>query len=108
MEVKLFEVRDVGTTMVVIGLRLGAQSQKESRMLSRCGFEKPSDYVLCGDLDGGKFAMTYDKYDFCQDSRTKFVAFGYIQDHWDRLETGAVVDVEFVLNERSEPKAGEI
>lgn len=107
METKLLEVRDRGTMMVVIGIRPAPRSDIERQMMYRCGFNTPQDYVLLGDLDGGKFAMTYDKYDYYQSSRTKFVAYGYIQEHWDELQSGDLIDVELILGESTEMKASE-
>lgn len=107
MKTKLFEVRDRGTTLVLMATRLGSRTYIESQMLVRCGFVSTEDYVLIGALDGGKFDVTYDKFDH-RHSRTKFAAYGYIQDNWDRLETGAVIDVEFILGETAQPKEREI
>ena len=50
---------------------------------------------------------TYDPFAWGSDTRTYQVAHQYIIDHFDELESGAVVDVEFILKETTEPKKSE-
>ena len=40
--------------------------------------------------------------------RTYPVAHKYIYEHWDELEDGSVVDVQFILGERATPKVSEL
>ena len=109
MEIKLFEIRDRGTTIKAMAIRLGGiESKKESRLLASAGFGQSAvdhqEYVLFGDMDGGKFQMSSDAYDW---DRTKHNAHLYVQEHWDELKTGDLVDVQFILGETAEPKQTE-
>lgn len=44
---------------------------------------------------------------FLWNDRTFATAHHYIIEHWDNLEYGAVIDVEFILGETDEPKKSE-
>lgn len=55
-------------------------------------------------LDGVK--AEYDPYSWGP-SRTLRVVHGHIIQHWDELKSGDVIDVEFLLGERPEPKVSE-
>jgi len=39
--------------------------------------------------------------------RTKLISHKYICEHWDELKSGDVVDVEYILGIRDEPKTSE-
>ena len=53
-------------------------------------------------------AATYLKAAAKADDRTYHVAHLYVQQHWDEITSGDVVDVEFVLGETDAPKESEI
>ena len=40
-------------------------------------------------------------------NRTMTTAHVYIEQHWDRIEDGSVIDVEFILKETKAPKISE-
>jgi hypothetical protein len=50
-------------------------------------------------VQGGRYKGTADSFDWGQNPRTYFLAHRYIERHFDELEEGAVVDVEFVSGE---------
>ena len=103
MTVKLFEVRDRGTTMAMIGIacaRVEARSEREILLLERAGYGDRC--ILLGSLDGGKFA--YDPYDQFNGARTRGAAHLYIEENWDSLKSGDIIDVEFILGETPAPK----
>lgn len=107
METKLFEVRDRGTLIAVITIRLGCRNEQERYLLSRCGYGKQKEeqekYVLYAGLQ--EYEMQYDP--FKQPNRTRHVSHKYILEHWDKLTSGEVIDVEYILGESSYKKVSE-
>jgi len=117
MEIKLFEIRDRGTTIKGMAIRLGSplggkrsETPRETRMLASAGFGDDeldhNHYVLLGDMGGGSFKMESSAYQW-SGSRTMKVAHEYIEENWDKLKTGDLVDVQFILGETGEPKHSE-
>lgn len=109
MELKMFEIRDSGTYIPIIAIKLGAENLAQLHMLGRAGYglipEEQSKYVLLAQIDGGIGTITTDLYAW--GNRTMRTAHEYIQNNFDSLENGAVVDVEFVLGETKQPKISE-
>lgn len=107
MQTKLFEIRDRATFIPCIAILLNgfdhSLTDAERWLLRRAGYG--DDCVLFGRLDGGGFC--YDPYDFPPNPRTLRVAHDYISKHFYELESGAVVDVEFILDESQKPKTSE-
>lgn len=50
--------------------------------------------------------MTCDPYDWGQ-NRSRHFAHKWLIEHFDEIESGAVVDVEFILGETKKPKLSE-
>ena len=111
MHVKLFEIRDQATFMPVIAIKPDGSDQRARWLWSRAGYgTAPSDqseYVLVGRLAGGTGQLSCDPYDWGGGARTMKVAHQHIIEHWYELETGAVIDVQFILKETEEPKVSE-
>lgn len=112
MQVKLFEVRDRATFIPCFGIlmapadgRANASWEEEDYLLRRAGFGFDNPLVIFGRLEGG--GCQWDPYAWSVPPRTVPEAHRYVAAHWDELESGDVVDVEFVLGERTEPKASE-
>jgi hypothetical protein len=113
MVVKLFEIRDAGTMIPAMATMLIARSDAEQWLLRRGGFaegmvqheESPLGcYIILWPLTGGH--ATWDPYGPSR-ARTYQVAHNYILKHWRELTSGDVIDVEFLLGERAEPKVSE-
>ena len=111
IETKLFEVRDRMTMIPVMACRMGESESHEAilkdqerRLIRRSGFDMnyPSIYLVW--LENRRAG--YDPFSWGP-SRTLGVAHKYIDDHWPELESGAVVDVEFILGETNTPKESE-
>lgn len=109
MEVKLFELRDAGTFIPVIAIKPDSRSEVEFWLLERAGYgdtqEHQRDYVLFGRLDGTSM-LVYDPFEW-GGSRTMHVAHQYAIDRWNDLVSGEVIDVEFILGLKAEPKESE-
>lgn len=107
MTLKLLEIRDVATFIPVAALRLdsiGATDQ-ELWLLGRSGFRHGSEAVFLMKLQTG--GGEYDPYEWCSGSRTMQVAHCYIEKHFAKLNSGDVVDVEFLLGLTPKPKTSE-
>lgn len=115
MRVKFFELRDAATFIPVFAFKTrgfgnelgGDPTDQERWLLRRCGFGPASTCVIVGKLEcsGVDRNCTYDPYAW--GGRTYPVAHQYIEEHFDELQSGAVIDVEFLLGERETPKVSE-
>lgn len=110
MQVKLFEIRDRMTFIPVMCVRFDwadesehSPSLAERYLIRRCGYG-PRPEVIMTKLAGGEVAHC-DPHAW--GGRTLNNAHLYISDHWHELESGSVVDVEFILGEVAEPKQSE-
>ena len=100
---KTFEVRDRATTMPVLAVRLDPANEAERWCHSHTGYgihpESQKGFVLCMRLAGGEGKFDCDPSGWGGDTRTMPIAHKFIAEHFDELETGSVVDVEFILGE---------
>lgn len=107
---KLLEVRDEGTFIPVLAIKFDAQNEQERYLLSRSGYGKtPSEqagYVLLAMIGGSHPKITCDAYDW-DNGRTMKHAHLWLLKHWDKIESGGVLDVAFVNGETAAPKASE-
>ena len=114
MECKLIEVRDSGTFIPMLAVKLDPRCsgsdffadvcdrcRRNRWLLSRAGYGASENeqglYVLLVEINGGSGRSNCDPYDWPTGARTITVAHRYILDHWCEIETGAVVDVEHIL-----------
>jgi hypothetical protein len=104
---KTFEVRDRGTCMSVLAIRLTPTDERDRFLLARAGYgrtaDKQSEYVLLIDL----VKAPHDPYGHDTSARTIPRAHAIIRDAFDTLENGAVVDIEYLLKETEAPKESE-
>ena len=118
METKLIELRDEGTTMVVLGIKFRNVSEWDAAALSRAGYghdeESREWYVMLADMNGGVSEAHTDPFGWrtAKHGRTLFEAHRWLRDNefaWDSLPAdGALIDVRVILGERNEPVASEI
>lgn len=106
METKLFEVRDRGTFMPVICIKLQPGNEADRYLLAIAGYgltqKKQSEYILYGKVAGGNFMCSVTEHDY--GFRSGPISHQHIQKHWDELTSGDVIDVEFILGETEAPK----
>lgn len=104
---KTFEVRDKGTFMPVLAIKLTPADERDRWLLARAGYgstpEAQGDYVLFLKLEDAP----YDAHKHNTRARTMPLAHEHIRDHFDELENGAVVCVEFLNGERVTAKRSE-
>jgi hypothetical protein len=111
VEVKLFEIRDEGTFMPVMCIRLTSTTEEERYLLARAGYGvdymSQRQYIQMINLAGGSGHSCCDPYEWPGGATTLPEAHKHIIEHWDALETGDVVDVEYVNGRTSESKVSE-
>lgn len=109
MIAKTFEIRDAATFIPVLAIRLDPGNEADRYLLARAGYSRDpgqqSEYVMLCGLNGGCDLATSDPYDW--PNRTRQVAHNHIAVHFDALDSGAVIDVEFILGLRDTPKVSE-
>jgi hypothetical protein len=105
---KTLEIRDKGTFIPALAVQLGPTCEADRWLLARAGFglspTNQANYVILVHLEGDE--SHYDPHAWSH-ARTMPVAHSFILENFDRLEDGAVVDVEFILGESQVPKVSE-
>lgn len=108
MEVKLFEIRDVHTFIPVMAIKLCGRSEQERYLLYRAGFGRTwrtqSEYILMSTF-GTNAHTTVDP--FTWKSHTLEEAHVEILHKWSHLNSGDVIDLEYLRGESLEPKKSE-
>lgn len=108
---KTFEIRDTRTFIPVLAVKLEPGCEKDRYLLARAGYGPvpliQAEYVMLCDLKGGEGVCSSDPYQWHVNSRTYRVAHSHISKNFDALESGSVVDIQFLLNETLAPKQSE-
>jgi hypothetical protein len=95
---KTIEIRDSGTLIPALAIQV---SGEDGWLMRRAGFGGPMVYLLALATERAR----YDPYNW--DNRTMKVAHLFIEEHFDELRDGDVVDVHFILGETPAPKQSE-
>lgn len=107
MIVKLFEIRDVKTFIPVMAIKLSGRTEPERYLISRTGFGKtPGEqkrFVILVRLNDQKGQYDPEKWN----CRTMTTAHAEIVKNWERYQSGAVIDVEYILGESTFIKVSE-
>jgi hypothetical protein len=105
MEVKCLEIRDKATFCPVICIRPVPENDAQRYLLARDGYviDEFSECVIL--IKPQCRGVSYDPYNW--GDRTFKTAHSWIEEYWDDLEDGDVVDVEFILCETAEKKRSE-
>lgn len=121
LETKTFEIRDRATFIPVIVTKIQKDkrsedlvpfevllnNEAENYLLGRAGWAGGQSLFYMTSLVNQKTARWPHDWGGPQTNRTYYHAHDYIQDNWDSLESGDVVDVEFILDEVDSPKTSE-
>lgn len=108
IEIKFFEVRDHGTCMPAIAIKMShvGRNEAEQFLLENAGYAPDEVSAVCIFLAFiGVNVCNYDPYSW--KDRTKQVSHLYIEENFDNLESGSVVDVRFILGESKVPTASD-
>lgn len=103
LSTKILEIRDSGTYIAALCVDMNSGGDPSVHYhLRRYGYPDDGEpNILVTRVDGNGPASN-DPYSW--GGRTWPVAHDYIIRHWPALETGDVVDVEFILGETAAPK----
>lgn len=108
---KTVEIRDEATTIAALAVKLEPGCAADMFLLARSGYgtgpASQSEYVMLWPMDGGTHVATTDPFKHGGGGRTRRVAHYWIIEHFDEMEPGDVVDVQFILGETAEPKTSE-
>lgn len=113
METKMIEIRDRGTFVPALAVKLSSSNQQEQFLLSRAGW---SDEAIRGSAETGIMLYPFNGYRAHTDvydwearngSRTFQVVHKFLEKNWLLVTPGMVVDVEFILGETAAPKLSE-
>jgi hypothetical protein len=99
MEARALEIRDRHTFIPAMALRPTPGLEAERYLWARAGFTEGDGLVLL--LRLGDMTCTYDP--FAWGNRTMQEAHRYVTAKFDQLKDGQVVDVAFLLGERTAP-----
>jgi hypothetical protein len=103
---KALEIRDRGTFIPVVAVRLQAKGEGDGYLLRRAGLGEPGSHgIALVNLQSGEGHI--DPHHWGNQTRTMPVAHEHIDAHWDELVGGDVVDVEFILGQSAAPKPSE-
>jgi hypothetical protein len=110
MEAKTIEIRDRMTFIPALAVSLKPGNLDDLYLLVRGGYDvapgSKVNYVVLWRLEGGG-PMYWSPDDWGDQPRTMKAAHEHIWLHWNEVESGDVVDVEFILGETDEPKVSE-
>ena len=105
MEIKLVEIRDAGTFIPAMAVRLKDRIDEEQYLLRRSGFGTDGDCIMLTRLETGQ--GQYDPYDWPANPRTMRYAHHFIVTRWEEIRSGDVIDVEFIMGVTKQPKVSE-
>jgi len=129
---KIIEIRDSGTFIPALAIRMGSTDERERYLLARSGFgrtyEDQQEYIVLCKINGGEPCECHiDPFAWGTNPRTMFVAHMYLlnrqhelrdgfgaigsgadnHDGFDSLPQGVLIDVEYILGKRTTPKESE-
>lgn len=105
MDARTYEIRDEGTHIPALAIRLRPQTARDHALLARAGYglapTEQSKYVILICL--ADMRAQHDPFEW--PNRTMHVAHLHIREAWP--PNGAVVDVQYILGETEQPKESE-
>ena len=104
MVTKYFEIRDRATCISALAIKLEAETLQEDFLKRRAGFSGDRPYILLHKLNDS-VKCNYDPYEW--GDRTMHVSHLFIEENFETLTSGEVIDVEFILKETTEKKVSE-
>lgn len=108
MQIKLFEILDRATCMPVMVVKLQDTSAARYPLLSRAGFNPFGEPVCYMFVTLAHPKANWDAYGWPAGDRTCSSAHKYIEQHFDELPDGAVVDVQYILGETQTPRPSDV
>ena len=104
MKFKVLEIRDEGTHIPALAILMLADSPVQSYYIhKRCGYARNRNSVVLMKINDARAECDPYKWN----NRTMANAHHYILAHFDELNDGDVIDVQFILGETAQPKTSE-
>ena len=100
-ETKIFAIHDVMTLVSMMVQRLVPETLQEELILSRAGYREIDNYFFFSTFRDEMGEFTYDVYKL-ENQRSFGTAARYIKQNWDELESGELIDIEYILGEIDE------
>ena len=122
MNSKIVEIRDSGTFIPALAVRLGSTDKLERCLLARSGYglnlEDQTKYIVLCKINGGEPCKAHiDPHAWGRNPHTMFIAHMYLlnrlgelqifnkqHEGFDSLSQGHLIDVEYILGSRDTPK----
>lgn len=104
MIAKCFEVRDRATFIPVLAVNTQPSCEGQRYLLRRSGYSADGRTIILTNLNDAR--SQNDAYSW-PNSRTMTAAHLWIEEHFDALQNGDVIDVEFINGETAAPKESE-
>lgn len=104
MKIKVFEVRDRGTMIPVLAIKLEPDNIKQQKLLQHVGYIPFVSYYLMLHLTS--FVFKYDSHAW--NDRTLGRAHHFIEQNFDSMVDGQVIDIEYILGETQTPKVSDL
>jgi hypothetical protein len=95
MKTKVFEIRDEGTRIAALAIKMESANEIEDKFLWHCGYPRDGRGVVLMHL--GTQKATSDAYAW--GGRTMPPVHLHIERHWDELSNGDVIDTRVLLGE---------
>ena len=107
MTTKILEIRDNFTRILAVAIQAKGDTPAEKQALRACGYPEDGSSIILMDLNNNK--ASNDPYDpIWGANRTMRMALDYVIQHWDQINDGDLIDVEFLNGTRAEPKTPEV
>lgn len=104
-EMKLLAAMDRATRKPVIAFKVIPETFEESVMLRTHGFgETPEEYTFFYDIN--RHECDYNPYRL-SDTLTVERACVHVQQHWDEIKSGSLVDAQYLRGETDAPRRWE-
>jgi len=108
MDTKTFEIRDDGTFIPALAVKLNPTCEQDRYLFGRAGYGTRSDEqaacVIVARLEDCNAEYDSNRWGY---GRTMQVAHQFIIEHFDELPSGAMVDVQYIRGETPQPKISE-
>lgn len=111
LEAKLFELRDRGTFIPVLAIKLKGKGNGSinDKILERAGLNYPGSYsILLWDLNNNRGFVDCRDWPGAPMIRTFPVCHRHIEQCFDSLKHGSVIDIEYLMRETIIPKESEL
>lgn len=102
--IKTVEIRDRATCIPAFAIKMIASDEKELFLFKHCGYRSINDAcILLVSIEAPwHSARHWDEWQN-RSGRTMPIAHKWIEENFDTIKTGDVIDVEFILNEVENP-----